>query len=110
MAAERVLIVNGQEVVPVSEVRAVEPTQHYYYVRRASNVPVQVEVQPAPVYVQPGYYVQPQPAPVIVYTPTYDGGAIVAAFLALLVLLIVGFAAVLILAWIAVGHLPWFIY
>ena len=113
MAAEKILIVNGQEMVPVNEARMVEPAQRYYYVQQAPSTPVQVAVQPGTVYLQPGYYVQPQPqpvAPIVVYPPSNDGGMIVAVFLALLVLLIAGFSAMLILAWIATGKLPWFGY
>ena len=109
MAAEKVWIVNGQEYVPPSEMRIAEPVERYY-VQRAPVAPVQVEVQPRVVYVQPAYYA-PQPAPqVVIYQSAHNTSLVVGAFLALLVLLIVGFSAVFLLAWVAGGRLPWFGY
>ena len=105
MAAEKVWVMNGQEIVPANEVRSVAPMGHYY-VQQVPVAPVQVEVPPRLMYVQPSYYV-PQPRPIVIYQSTHDSGLIVAAFLALLIMLIVGFMAVLLLAWVAVGRLPW---
>jgi hypothetical protein len=110
MAAEKMWVVNEQHMVPLSEVRTVEPAERYYYVQRAPVAPAPVEVQPPAVYIQPAYYA-PQPAPsVVIYQTAHDGGMIVSAFLALLIMLIVGFSAVLILAWVAAGRLPWLWY
>jgi len=110
MAAEKVWIVNGQEYVPSNEMRIVEPVERYY-LQRASGAPVQVEVQPRAVYVPPAYYPPPPPAPqVVIYQAAHNTNLVVGAFLALLVLLIVGLCAVLMLAWVAGGRLPWFGY
>lgn len=110
MTAEKILIVNGQEYIPTSEMRIVEPPERYY-VQRIPVAPVQVEVQPRSVYVQPSYYA-PQPAPqVVIYQSAHNNTSlVVGAFLALLVLLIVGFSAVFLLAWVAGGRFPWFGY
>ena len=109
MTAEKILIVKRQECIPMSEMRIVEPAE-CYYVQRVSVAPVQMEVQPHTVYVPP-YYV-PQPAPqVVIYQSAHNNTSlVVGAFLALLILLIVGFSAVFLLAWVAGGRLPWFGY
>lgn len=109
MAAEKIWIVDRQDYIQPAEMRIVEPPERYY-VQRVPVAPVQVEVQPRTVYVQPSYYA-PQPAPqVVIYQSAHNTSLVVGAFLALLVLLIVGFSAVFLLAWVAGGHLPWFAY
>ncbi|HEY3342563.1 MAG TPA: hypothetical protein VGK81_11115 [Anaerolineae bacterium] len=107
MAAEKLWVVNEQHMVPLSEVQTVQPPERYYYVQRPPVAPVPMEAQPRVVYIQPAQYA-PEPAPpVVIYQTTHDSGMIVSAFLALLIMLIVGFSAVLILAWVAAGRLPW---
>jgi hypothetical protein len=99
MAADKVWIVNGQEYVPVNDTRPAGPVQYYYVQQRA---PVAL----MPVEPQPHYYTPPpQPSVVVYQPPSHDGAYIVAGFLALLVMLICGMAAVLFLALVASGRL-----
>jgi hypothetical protein len=104
MAAQKVWIVNGQEYVPSSEMRVVEPAERYYYVQPAPPVQV-VEVPQRAVCLQPRVYAPPPAPQVVIYQTSHNTSLVVGAFLALLIMLILGFGAVLLLALVASGRL-----
>ena len=105
MAAQKIWIVNGQEYVPSNEMRVVEPAERYYYVQPAP--PAQVEVPQRVVYVQPRVYAPPPAPQVVIYQSSHSTNLVIGAFLALLIMLILGFSAMLLLAWVAGGRVPW---